>query len=207
MAGDMSGIAVSLCHLSRFRTAVVLDPDVQVLLHIREGHHIVARAVGVDDGYRSHIGTGRRSAHGIAADGSEGCDAVGDLVHGVIGEHATHRESRQIDASTVDVVFLHHLVDDGQHEVDVAVAGNVPAFADAFWEDGDELGRIGYRLDVEHTHLVGSVLIHAVTGYQQRTLGTQILGHIDLILPFRSSYFQFLLSRRWQHETCCHRHY
>ena len=115
----------------------------------------------------------------------------------MIGEHAAHRESGEIDTSAVDVVFLHHLVDEGQHEVDVAVATEVPALADAFRENGDKLGRIGYRLDVEHAHLVGCILIHTVTGDQQRALGTQVLGHIDLILSFRASDLQFLLSRRW----------
>ena len=163
---------------SRLRATVVLNPYVQVLLYVRECNHVVASAVGVDDRYGAHAGLGRGTAHGIAADGSKGSYAVGYFVHGVICKHAAHRESRQIHTSAVDVVLVNHLVDDSQHEVDVAIAVQVPTLTDTLGKHGDELGCIGHRLDVEHVHLVGGVLVHTVARYEQRSLFAQVLGYI-----------------------------
>ena len=93
MTGDVGGATVFLGDLGHSRTAVVLDPHVEVLLYVREGDYVVGSAMGVDDGYGAYAGLGRDAAHGIAADGGEGCDTIGYLVHGVIGKHATHGEA------------------------------------------------------------------------------------------------------------------
>ena len=140
------------------------------------------------------------------ADGSKGSYAVGYFVHGVICKHAAHRESRQIHTSAVDVVLVNHLVDDSQHEVDVAIAVQVPTLTDTLGKHGDELGCIGHRLDVEHVHLVGGVLVHTVARYEQRSLFAQVLGYVYLILSFGASHFDFLLCSRWQQEVEGHQH-
>ena len=91
----------------------MVNPCVQRSLYTTELHHVIACAVGVDDGNGTYGGIGRGAAHRIAADGCKGGDAVGNVIHGVIGEHAAHREPRQIDAVAVYVVLFRHLVNQG----------------------------------------------------------------------------------------------
>ena len=81
---------------------------------------------------------------GIAADRCESCNTVGDHVHGMICEHSSHRESREVYFSWVDVVLLNHLFDNLQDKVDILSAIEIPRIVDALWEYGDELCRISH---------------------------------------------------------------
>ena len=191
VAGDAGGTAVVLGHLGRGGTAVVVNPYVQVALDGSVGTHVVARAVGVDDGDGADTGIGRSTAHGVAADGGEGCYQVGNLVHGVVGEHAAHGEAGEVDTLAVYLVQLDHLVNEGLDEVDVTVAADVPhpggtvGIADAVGEHGDELRRVGHALNGEHAFLVVGTLVGPVTGDEQWAVVTQVLGDIHDVFSLR----------------------
>ena len=91
--GYVCGIAVALGHLGRGGASVMSNPYIQRPLYTAEPHHVVAGAVGVDDGQRTYVAVGGSTSHGVAADGCKGSYLVGNPVHGVIGEHAAHGES------------------------------------------------------------------------------------------------------------------
>ena len=134
------------------------------------------------DRYGAHVGISRCTAHRIAANGCKGGNQVGNHVHGMIGKHATHRETRQVDTVTVDIVFFDHFIDQGLDEINVAAATDIPALVDAVGKNGDKLRRIGNRFYNQHAFLIGSILIHAVTRNEQRTLGSKFLWNIDNIV-------------------------
>ena len=82
----------------------------------------------------------------------------------MVGEHASHRETRQIDAVAVNLILLYHLINECQHKIYVAIARYVPCLIDAVWKNDDKLGRVSYG---SHDHLniphIGCILVHAVT--------------------------------------------
>ena len=173
--------------LSRRWAAVMLDPYVQCWLCTAEAAHVVASAVDVEDRNWSHIGIGRCSAHRITADRTEGCNEVGNLVHGVVSEHTAHGEAPEIDAVAVNLVLRCHLVDDGLDEIDVTIAGGVPCLVDSVREDNDELGGVAHCfhahivvLEFAVLHPVG-VLIVAVTEDEEWTVFTEVLRCIDVV--------------------------
>ena len=172
---------VAINGLGRCRTVVVVYPNVECRLHTAEGAGAIARAMDLHDGNRSHVGIGRSTAHGVAADGDEGGNEVGNLVHGVVGEHAAHGESAEIDAVAVNLVLCGHLVDKGLDEVDVAVAAGVPRLVDAIREDDDELGSVAHGLhaDIVVFELIvdhpSGILAVAVAEDEQRAVLAQIL--------------------------------
>ena len=112
--------------LCRSGTTVMSDPYVEGRLRTTKGAGLVACAVDMQDGNGSYVSIGGSTTHRIATTGGKGCDEVGNLVHGVIGQHAAHGESAQIDAVTVNLMLCHHLVDDGFDKVNVAIATGVP---------------------------------------------------------------------------------
>ena len=107
-------------------TAVMPDPYVESWLGSAEGTHIVARSMDMEDGYWAHVGIGCSATHRIAADRAEGSNEVGDLVHGMISEHATHGKAAEVDTVAIYLMLGHHLVNNSLDKVDVAVARGVP---------------------------------------------------------------------------------
>ena len=108
--------------------------------------------------------------------GNESSNDVGHLVDGVVGQHAAHRESTEIDAVAVNLVLCHHLLDDGLDEVDVAVAASVPRAINTIGEYDHELGGVAHGF---HTHVVvlelavlhpSGILVVAVTEDEQWTV-------------------------------------
>ena len=139
------------------RTVVALHPTVDKALYPIERHHIIGGTVGVDDGNGACTGK-RHTTHGITTDRGEGGNKVGNLCHGMVGEHTSHRETGEIDAVTVNLIVGHHLVDDGLHEVDISIATDIPCVIDTLWEDSDKLSSICHGLNLEHALLVVGVL-------------------------------------------------
>ena len=179
---------VVVVHNLRCRGAsIVLNPHIQCRLCSAEGTRLVARSMNVQDGNGAHVGIRRSTAHGITADGTEGCNQVGNLVHGVVRQHTSHREAAQVHAVAVNLVLRDHLVDNGLDEVDVAVATRVPCLVDAVREHHNELGRVANGL---HAHVVVlelavlypvGILVVAVTEDEQRTVLAQVLGCIHVV--------------------------
>ena len=160
----------------RCGTAVVLDPHVKRRLGTTEGASLVSRTMDMQDRYGTHVSIGRSATHGIAADRAEGRNKVGNSVHGVVRQHATHAEAAEIDAVTVNLVLRHHLVNNGLDEIDVAVAAGVPRLVDAIGKYTHELSRIAHGL---HAHVVvlelailhpAGILIVAVAENEQRAV-------------------------------------
>ena len=132
--------------------------------------------MNMQDRNGAHIGISRGATHGITTDRTEGCDEVGNPVHGMIGQHAAHGEAAKIHTVTVNLVQRHHLLDDGLDEVDIAVATGFPGLTDTVGKDADELGGVADSL---HAHLVVlelavlhpvGILIVTVTEDEQRAV-------------------------------------
>ena len=141
----------------------------------------------MQDGYGTYTGIRCSAAHGIAADRAESGNEVGNFVHGMIGEHAAHGETSQIDAVAVYLVLSHHLVDNGFDEVDVTVAGNVPRLVDTVGEYHDKLGGVAHGfhaniiiLELAVLHPVG-ILVVAVAEDKQRAILAEVAGCIDVV--------------------------
>ena len=123
----------------------------------------------------------------LESDRRKGGNEVGNPVHGMVGKHATHRETTEIDAVAVNLVLCHHFLDDSLDEVDIAIARSVPRLVDTVGEDHDELGRVAYSL---HTHVLVlklavlhpvCILVVAVTEDEQRTVLPKVFRSIDIV--------------------------
>ena len=174
-------------NLGRCGTAVMLDPYIQSRLYTTEGAHIVTSTMNMQNRYGAHVSIGCSTTHGIAADRTEGCNEVGNLVHGMVREHAAHRKTTEIDAVAVYLMLGHHLVDNGLDEIDVTVAGSVPRFVYTIWEYHDELGSVTHCfhahivvLELVVLHPVG-ILVVAVTENKQRAVLAEVLRCIDIV--------------------------
>ena len=160
VSGDMAG-TIWLLYFGFGRTSVSFDPSGKNVCHSAEIDHVVACSMRVDDGYRTSTGK-VTSPHRITAYRGKCGYLIGYLIHGVISKHTTHRETRQIDAVTVNAILIDHLVYKSKHEANVTVTGDVPSFVNTVRKDGDKLCRVSYRLYLKHSTLIGSILVHSM---------------------------------------------